>query len=456
MCGIFGIHGHDHAVEVALLSLHALQHRGQEGAGISFVKPDGALNTVKDKALVSEISQKKPLKKAKSHSAIGHIRYATSGSNKRENVQPFNARFDFGYEGNNIQDLAIAHNGNLTNQISLKHELVKEGALFRSSSDTETILHLLARSKGRTLHDKLFDACSKLEGAYSLTILTKDLLIGVRDPFGFRPLFLGEFEGAYLLTSETCAFELLGAKLIKEILPGQAVFIGVEGYEIHQWFDPKQHQFCIFELIYFSRPDSLFEEQNIYEVRKNMGRVLATEYLPKADMVVPVPDSGVPAAMGYAEARGLPFELGITRNHYVGRTFIDSDVGIRNLSLRMKHNPNSLLLKGKKIILVDDSIVRGSTAKSLIKILWDLGVSEIHFAVSSPTYISPCFYGIDTPNKSDLLANQRTIEEIRAELQVNSLHYLSLQGLKNSVLSNNSFCTACFTGNYPTKIEQKI
>lgn len=454
MCGIFGIWNNDKAVDLTLLSLHALQHRGQEGAGVSYLKPDGSIQTSKDKILVSELSSKKSLKNQKSRGAIGHIRYATSGSNKKENVQPFQANFSFG-------DMAIAHNGNLTNQISLKEKLMESGSLLRSSSDTELILHLIAKSKSKGNTIRIAEACKQIEGAYSLLFLTKNALIGVRDPMGFRPLFLGQIDNSYVLSSETCAFELLGAKFVREILPGEIVYISNEGYNITNLNlllmeeEKPERKFCIFELIYFSRPDTIYGDESIHEIRKRMGKLLAQEYTPEADIVVPVPDSGIPAALGYAESRGIPFELGITRNHYVGRTFIDGDIGIRNLSLKMKHNPNPKVLKGKDIILVDDSIVRGSTSKNLIKILREIGVNKIHFAVVSPPYISPCFYGIDTPNKSELLANNKSIEEIRAELDVDSLYYFSLDGLLNSV-GGGSFCTSCFTGNYPTKIEMKI
>jgi amidophosphoribosyltransferase len=447
MCGIFGVWNNEKAANLTLLSLHALQHRGQEGAGISYIKKDESIETVKDKVLVSELSSKKSLKNQKSKSAIGHIRYATSGSNKKENVQPFQANFCFG-------DMAIAHNGNLTNQITIKEELMNNGSLLRSTSDTELILHLIAKSKKSNLIEKIKDACSFMEGAYSLLFLTKNELIGLRDPMGFRPLFLGEIDNSYILSSETCAFELLGAKFIKEILPGEMVIINDQGYETFNLLEKLEKKFCVFELIYFSRPDTIYDNESIHEIRKRMGRLLAEEYTPYADIVVPVPDSGIPAALGYAESRGIPFELGITRNHYVGRTFIDGDIGIRNLSLKMKHNPNPKVLKGKDIVLVDDSIVRGSTSKNLIKILREIGVNKIHFAVVSPPYISPCFYGIDTPNKLELLANNKTIEEIRDELDVDSLHYLSLPGLLKS--AKGDFCTSCFTGEYPTKIEMKL
>lgn len=444
MCGIFGIWKHEHALEYCLLSLHALQHRGQEGSGVAFLE-DGKIITSKGQKLVSELSRKHSLKNRKSNAAIGHIRYATAGNNTKEDVQPLDARLE-------NTDIAISHNGNLTNRVKLKNALTHEGSLFQSSSDTEIFLHLIAKSKENQIEDKISEACKQVEGAYSLIFLTKDCMIGLRDPMGFRPLFLGELDDSYVLSSETCGFELTGAKFVKEIQPGEAVIIRNNGYTSVQLLEPQEPKFCIFELIYFSRPDSKFNNESIYEIRKRMGMELSREYKPDVDYVIPVPDSGMPAALGYAQESGIPFELGISRNHYVGRTFIDSDIGIRALSLKMKHNPNEHMLKDKKILMVDDSIVRGSTSKNLIKLLKSYGVKEIHLGITSPPYKSPCFYGIDTPTKSELIASNNDVEHIREILGVDSIHYLSEDGLLRSTGAKNKFCMACFTENYPTDV----
>src|SRR5476649_1084640 len=448
-CGVFGIYGHPDAGALSVLGLHALQHRGQEAAGI--LTYDGShFIPERHVGLVGDVCGRKAdaAKNLKGSFAVGHVRYSTAGGSHARNIQPIFADLAGG-------GLAIAHNGNLTNAHTLRTELVAQGAIFQSTSDTETIVHLTARSPKLRIVEKLIDALCQVEGAYSLVALTSKKLIGVRDPHGVRPLVLGMLEGAPILASETCALDIIGAEFIRDIKAGEMVVITQDGIESHFPFKPQQHRFCVFEYIYFARPDSTVEGRNVYEARRRIGNVLAEEAPTDADMVVPVPDSGVPAALGYANTAAIPFELGIIRNHYVGRTFIEPSDSIRHLGVRLKHNPNRAMLKGKKVVLVDDSIVRGTTSKKIVAMVRDAGAAEVHFRVSSPPTTHSCFYGVDTPNTDDLLAHKMDVEQMRRFIGADSLAFISMNGLYRAmgqperVAAAPKFCDACFTGDYP-------
>jgi amidophosphoribosyltransferase len=451
-CGVFGIFGTSEAAAHTVLGLHALQHRGQEAAGV--VSFDGhhfhshrALGLVGDSFSDEAIVRALP-----GHAAIGHNRYSTAGAPVLRNVQPLFADFVFG-------GLALAHNGNLTNARTLRRELVEQGCLFQSTSDTEVIIHLIARSKQPSVVERLIDALETVDGAYSLVALSGEQLFGVRDPLGVRPLVLGELDGAWLLASETCAFDIMGARFVRDVEPGEVVVITAEGVRSLKPFAEPPRRFCIFEYVYFARPDSVVEGQGVYEARKRIGAALAQESGVAADLVVPVPDSGVPAAIGYAQAAGLPFELGIIRNHYVGRTFIEPSDPIRHLGVKLKHNANRATVEGKRVVLVDDSIVRGTTSKKIVAMLRQAGAAEVHMRIASPPITHSCFYGVDTPERSKLLAALHDVEAIAAILEVDSLAFLSLDGLYRAVGSapRNSarpqFCDACFSGDYPTLLE---
>ena len=447
-CGVFGVFGHDDAPALTALGLHALQHRGQEATGI--VAYDGARFTAeKHVGLVGDVFGKDGhTKKLHGRYAIGHVRYSTTGGSVARNVQPMFADLAGG-------GLAIAHNGNLTNARTRRRELVRKGAIFQSTSDTEVIIHLTARSEFQPIVDRLIDALKHVEGAYSLVALTSKKLIGVRDPLGVRPLVLGKLDDAYILASESCAFDIIGAQMIREIEPGEMVVITHDGLESLHPFTPRPPRFCIFEYVYFARPDSLVEGRNVYQVRRNIGRELAREAPAAADMVVPVPDSGVPAALGYADEAGLPFELGITRNHYVGRTFIEPSDRIRHLGVKLKHNPNRKALQGKRVVLVDDSIVRGTTSKKIVEMVREAGATEVHFRIASPPTTHSCFYGVDTPDSEDLLAHRMDVEGMRNFIGADSLAFISIDGLYRAVGKANrdgkapQFCDACFSGDYP-------
>jgi amidophosphoribosyltransferase len=379
---------------------------------------------------------------------VGHVRYSTAGGSNARNIQPIYADLAGG-------GLAIAHNGNLTNAHTLRQELVEQGAIFQSTSDTETIVHLAARSGKSRIVDRLVDALSQVEGAYSLVALTDKRLIGARDPFGVRPLVLGELDGAPILASETCALDIIGAAYVRDIEPGEVVVITEEGIESHFPFKTQPRRFCVFEYIYFARPDSIVEGHSVYEARKAIGQVLAAEAPIDADMVIPVPDSGVPAALGFATAANIPFELGIIRNHYVGRTFIEPSDHIRHLGVRLKHSPNRAKLKGKRVVLVDDSIVRGTTSKKIVEMVRDAGATEVHFRVASPPTTHSCFYGVDTPNTDDLLAHKMDVEEMRKFVGADSLAFITMDGLYRAMgqaerqPGGPRFCDACFSGDYP-------
>jgi amidophosphoribosyltransferase len=425
-----------------------LQHRGQEAAGI--VTFDGAqFISERHVGLVGDIFGKEGhTQNLRGANAIGHVRYSTTGGSIVRNVQPMFADLSGG-------GLAIAHNGNLTNARALRRDLVREGAIFQSTSDTEAIIHLAARSHYEFVVEKVIDALKRVEGAYSLVALTSKKLIGVRDSYGVRPLVLGKLDDAWILSSETCALDIIGADFVRDVEPGEMVVITVDGIESLHPFPPKPRRFCVFEYVYFARPDSVVEGKNVYEVRKRIGMELAREAPADADIVIPIPDSGVPAALGYAAASGLPFELGIIRNHYVGRTFIEPSDRIRHLGVKLKHNANREELQGKRIVLVDDSIVRGTTSQKIVEMVRDAGATEVHFRIASPPTTHSCFYGVDTPNKEDLLAHKLDLEGMRRFIKADSLAFVSIGGLYRAVgeAKRNAgvpqFCDACFSGDYP-------
>jgi amidophosphoribosyltransferase len=447
-CGVFGIYGARRAAGLTYLGLYALQHRGQEGAGI--VSSDGQkIFQHKGPGLVNDIFESKDvLSKLKGKIAIGHNRYSTTGSSSLVNIQPILIT----YKG---KQLAIAHNGNLTNSYTLRNSLEKDGSIFQTTSDSEIILHLIARSRKRKVKDEIAEALSFVKGAYSLVFLTKDSLVAARDPYGFRPLALGRINNAWVVASETCAFDMIGARYLRDVQPGEIVIINEKGISSFSPFKKVKHAFCIFEFIYFARPDSVIYEENVDKIRRRLGWQLAKEKPVNADLVISVPDSSNTATLGYSEESGIKYDMGLIRNHYIGRTFIHPDQKIRDLDARIKYNPVRGVLKGKKIVIVDDSIVRGTTSRKLIKMIRTAGVKEVHFRVSSPPIISPCFYGIDMPTKQELIASSKSVEEIRKFLDVDSLGYLSLEGmLSMHSLHKGDFCVACFSGKYPTKIEQ--
>lgn len=441
-CGIFGVYGHPEAANLTYLGLYALQHRGQEGSGIC--SSDGRhLFLEKSRGLVADTFNEKRLRRLPGYIAIGHNRYSTAGSSVLRNVQPIVANFALG-------TLAIAHNGNLINALELRASLEDEGAIFQSSSDSEVIVHLIAHSKGEDFYERVLHALKQISGAFSLLILREKELIAVRDPYGVRPLSLGIKDGAYIVASETCAFDLIGAMYVRDIEPGEVFIIGENGLRSLRLNNAKR-AFCIFELIYFSRPDSnIFGGVNVNEIRKEFGRQLARESGTEADLVIPVPDSGVPAAIGFSEESRIPFDFGLIRNHYVGRTFIEPKHSIRHFGVKIKLNPVRRLLEGKRLVVIDDSIVRGTTSKKIVKMLREGGgAKEVHLKISSPPTIGPCFYGIDTPTRQELIASTHLIEEIRKYITADSLAYLSLQGLKKIVPDPQNYCTACFDNQYP-------
>ena len=442
MCGIFGIYNHPEAANHTYLGLYALQHRGQESAGIA--SSNGKqFHHYRQMGLVSDIFTRDILKRLHGRSAIGHVRYSTAGSSELKNAQPFVVDYAKGM-------MAIAHNGNLTNAFLIKSELEAKGSIFQSNMDTEVIAHLIARSKEKTFVERVVHALRQVEGAYSLLFLTEKEMVVARDPFGFRPLALGYLKDSPAIASETCAFDLIGAKWMREIEPGEILLINEEGIKSFKPFPQKQHQHCIFEFIYFARPDSFIFNHNVYELRKSFGVQLAREAPASVDMVVPIPDSGFSATLGYVAESKLPLELGMIRNHYVGRTFIEPEKRIRHFGVKIKLNPVRELLKGKRIVTVDDSIVRATTNRKINKMFRNAGVKEVHVRISSPPITHPCFFGIDTPKKSELIASSLKVKEIQRFINANSLNYLSLEGLKKCVKGEaDNFCYACFTGNYP-------
>ncbi|MBI4843359.1 MAG: amidophosphoribosyltransferase [Nitrospirae bacterium] len=449
-CGVVGVYNHSDAANLTYLGLHALQHRGQEGAGICS-SDRRQLYIEKSMGLVADVFSEKRLLRLPGDIAIGHNRYSTAGSSVLKNVQPITVNFSLG-------PLAIAHNGNLVNANELRDELEANGAIFQSSSDSEVILHLIANSKSGTFYERIVDSLARLRGAYSLLIMSAKELIAVRDPHGFRPLNLGRFDGAHVVASETCAFDLIDAHYVRDIEPGEMVVINESGITSYKPFHSPKKAFCIFEFVYFSRPDSyIFGNQNVNKIRKAFGKRLAKEHPIDADLVIPVPDSGVPAALGYAEESGIPFEFGLIRNHYVGRTFIEPKGAIRHFGVKLKLNPVRQLLEGKKIVVVDDSIVRGTTCKKIVKMLKEGGgAKEVHMRISSPPTIGPCFYGIDTPTRSELIASTHSLREIEKYITADSLKYLNIEGLLGSVTNPENYCTACFDNNYPVMTSEDM
>lgn len=448
-CGIFGIFGVEEAATLTYLGLYALQHRGQESTGIA--SSDGKrIYSVLKMGLVADAFDETNLKSLPGSIAIGHCRYSTAGSTSLENIQPICVRYKDGF-------LSVAHNGNLINALPLKKELEDHGAIFSSTSDSEVIIHLISHSKKDSLVEKVIEALSRLEGAYSLLIMSEKILIAARDPHGFRPLSLGKLKNGFVVASETCAFDLIEAEYLRNIEPGEIVLIDKKGTTSLKPFKPAQLAPCIFEFIYFARPDSYIFGRSVHQARKNLGKELAKTYPVKADLVIPVPDSSNCAAIGYAEESKIPFELGIIRNHYIGRTFIEPNQHIRDFGAKIKHNPVKELLNGKKIILVDDSIVRGTTTRKIVRILRKAGVKEIHARITAPLITHSCFYGIDTPTREELIGSKYSVEEIRKHLEVDSLGYQTIEGLLKAVDGNKKeYCLACFTGNYPVKIPANL
>lgn len=451
-CGVFGVVGVQDAANFVALGLHALQHRGQEAGGIVSHCPQKGFNNARRFGYVRDNFTKQSLMETlPGPLAIGHVRYSTAGSKGAaiRDVQPFFGEFSMG-------GAAIAHNGNITNADALRRELIERGSIFQSSSDSECIIHLMARSLQRNIPERMEDALRRVEGAFSVVAMTRTKLIGVRDPLGVRPLVLGKIGDGWALSSETCALDIIGAEFVREIKPGEMVVIAESGIQSHFPFRPQPSRFCIFEHVYFSRPDSIIEGQSVYETRRQIGVELARENPVEADLVCPVPDSGTPAAIGYAHESGIPFGLGIVRNQYMGRTFIEPTEQIRNMGVRLKLNVNRALIKGKRVILVDDSVVRGTTSRKIKEMILDAGAAEVHFRIASPPTAWPCFYGVDTPQREKLLAATMSEDEMRAHLEVDSLKFISLDGLYRAVGETKGrddecpqYCDACFSGEYP-------
>ena len=440
-CGVFGVFGHPEAANLTYLGLHALQHRGQEAGGI-VASDRQRLHGERVLGLVSEGFDAATLARLPGDRAIGHVRYSTAGGGGAANVQPFL----MSVRG---EQLAICHNGNITNAAALREELESAGAIFNTTSDTEVIVHLLAHQREGSLAERLTRALARVEGAYSLALLTKDELVAVRDPHGFRPLVLGKLKGTTVVASETCALDLIEAELLREIEPGEILTVGARGLSSIRLPPAARLGRCIFELIYFSRPDSTVFSRSVYETRKALGRALFKEQPAKADVVVPVPDSGVPAALGYSEASGIPFDLGLIRSHYVGRTFIEPRDSIRNFGVKLKLNPVQRVVAGKRVVVVDDSLVRGTTSRKIVKLLRDAGAREVHLRISAPPSVNPCYFGIDTPTRAELIASSHTVDEIARFVTADSLGYLSVEAMHGAVQSGGAgFCDACFTGDY--------
>ena len=441
-CGVFGIFGHHESANMTYLGLYALQHRGQESAGIA--ASDGkAVRVSKAMGYVSDIFSGSVLSQLPGHSAIGHVRYSTAGESRLANAQPFLIDCQHG-------QFSICHNGNLTNADDLRNELVSQGSIFQSGSDTEVMLHLYARSKAKNFEDAIVESVTQIQGAFSFLMLTADRLVAVRDPHGFRPLALGRLDDAYVVCSETCALDLIGATYVRDVEPGELLIISSGGVRSLKPFAPAQLAHCVFEHVYFSRPDSYVFGKSVNEVRTNLGRVLAREQRVDADVIVPIPESGVCAAMGYAEESGIPLRMGLIRNHYVGRTFIQPQSSIRHFGVKVKLNPVRSILEGRRVVLVDDSLVRGTTSRKIVRMVRAAGAREVHVRISCPPTISPCFYGVDTPRRSELMAATHTLEEIKTYLDCDTVAYLSLDGLMTAVGEGSGhYCSSCYTGLYP-------
>lgn len=442
-CGVFGVFGHPEAANLTYLGLYALQHRGQEGAGICS-SDSKQLYLEKSMGLVADIFSEKRLKRLPGHIAIGHNRYSTAGSSSLKNVQPLTANYSLG-------SIAVAHNGNLINADQLKAELESAGSIFQSSADSEVILHLIARSDGQTPAERIAYAMSRVRGAYSLLVMTEKELIAVRDPYGVRPLCIGRVDNAYVIASETCALDLIDAEYIRDIEPGEMVIVNHNGINSSKIMQSDRKAFCVFEFIYFARPDSyIFDHQCVNTVRKNFGKQLGRESFIDADIVIPVPDSGVPATIGFAEQTNLPFDFGLIRNHYVGRTFIEPKQSIRHFGVKIKLNAVRDILSGKRVVVVDDSIVRGTTSKKIVKMVREIGgAKEVHMRICSPPTVGPCFYGIDTPTRQELIASTHHEDEIKRYITADSLSYLSIDGLRSLLPNPQDYCFACFDNSYP-------
>ncbi|HEV3485111.1 MAG TPA: amidophosphoribosyltransferase [Vicinamibacterales bacterium] len=440
-CGVFGIFGHPEAANLTYLGLYALQHRGQESAGIAAA--DGErVRISRAMGHVADAFDESALEKLPGHIAIGHTRYSTAGESKLENAQPFLIDCAHG-------QIAVAHNGNLVNARDLRDDLVRAGSIFQTSSDTEVILHLYARSRAQAIEEALVESVAQIRGAYSLALLTKNRLIAARDPNGFRPLALGRLGDAWIVCSETCALDLIGATYVRDVAPGEVVIISDGGLRSINPFPAAPLAHCVFEHVYFARPDSYVFGKSVNEVRTEFGRTLAREAPVPADVVVPIPDSGVCAAIGYAEEARLPLQMGLIRNHYVGRTFIQPQQSIRHFGVKVKLNPVRSILEGKRVVLLDDSIVRGTTSRKIVKMVKAAGAREVHMRISCPPTVSPCFYGVDTPSRTELIAATHTLDEIRQYIEADSLAYLSIGGLRAAVGSGQDYCTSCYTGVYP-------
>lgn len=441
-CGVFGIYGNGEASKLAYLGLYALQHRGQESAGIA--ASDGVtLRVTRGMGHVADVFGEPTLEGLSGHLAIGHVRYSTAGESGLANAQPILIDCVHG-------PIAICHNGNLVNERELRSLLVARGSIFQTSSDTEVILHLYARSTARQSDEALVEAVSQVQGAFSVVVALKDRLVAVRDPHGFRPLALGRIGDGWVVSSETCALDLIGAQYVREVEPGEVLIIGPDGLKSLHPFPPARQCHCVFEHVYFARPDSLVFGESVNTVRTNLGRILAQEAPAEADVVVPVPDSGVCAAVGYSEESGIPVRFGLIRNHYVGRTFIEPTQAIRHFGVKVKLNPVRSILEGRRVVLIDDSIVRGTTSRKIVKLITAAGASQVHVRISCPPTISPCFYGVDTPRRSELIAATHSLEEVRKYIGADSLRYLSLDGLLQAVNSHQDrYCTSCYTGQYP-------
>ena len=440
-CGVFGVYNHPEAANLTYLGLHGLQHRGQESAGIVSSSGD-RLHEERGMGHVARVFKKNQLRRLKGDLAIGHLRYSTAGKSNLENAQPFVIESCKG-------EIGVAHNGNLVNAPAIRDRLEKEGSIFRTSSDTEVILHLIARSKQADLEAAIVDALKQMRGAYSLIFVARDRIIGVRDPRGFRPLSLGRLGEAQVLSSESCAFDLIDATFVRDVEPGEMVVIGPAGVRSYHPFPPEPVSQCIFEYVYFSRPDSQVFGRSVHEIRKRLGRELAKEQPVEADVVVPVPDSGMYAGLGFSEQSRIPLEFGLVRNHYVGRTFIEPRQAIRHFGVKLKLNPVRALLSGRRVALIDDSIVRGTTSRKIVAMVRSAGAREVHVRISCAPTVGPCYYGVDTPRRSELIASSHTVDEIRRSIRADSLGYLSLEGMYRAVGESRSFCAACYTNDYP-------
>jgi len=447
-CGVFGILGTTRAAELTYFGLYSLQHRGQESAGI-VSSGNGTVHIYRGMGEVNEVfAQKRYIDSLKGNIAIGHTRYSTTGASSLTNIQPFLIT-------NRGKELAVVHNGNLTNSYTLRQKLEKAGSIFQTTSDTEIFLHLAALSRRRGWLNRICGSLTQVDGAYSLLFLTEDSIIAARDPHGFRPLALGKRNGNYVVASETCAFDIIGAKYVRDIEPGEVLEISSKGLRSIFPLKKVKHAFCIFEYIYFSRPDSIVFGENVDKIRRRLGRQLAKEHPAEADIVIAIPDSANTAALGFSEESGIKFEIGLIRNHYVGRTFIDPEQKIRDLDVKVKFNPVKGVLKGKRVVIVDDSIVRGTTSKKLTKLIRSAGAKTIHLRLSSPPITSPCFFGIDMPTREELIASSKKVAEIQEYLEVDSLGYLSIEGMRSMPsLPNDSFCVSCFSGKYPLHLEK--